>query len=271
MDDTPGLGMECDVTVVNTLDVATGATSSSVTVKECHGAANTDLTATCTQNTTLSTELVTSVSQCNFAITSGGSLHCAVSIRNDITGVATAVAATVNQCNGSLAGGTVVLRACSPDGMSTTSADITQCNDSDNGGGSSLTCTIDAGSTSDAELLVTIDQCNNSANGGGSLIVCSAGIVNNVTAPSPPADTGGGTGTGSDTGTGTDTGTNRGTGTGTISGVGGVEAGALGASGTLASTGTTAPFLPAMAVVLVGAGLVAMSWRARRARAQGRV
>ncbi|MEP6843310.1 MAG: hypothetical protein ABJA11_07300 [Pseudolysinimonas sp.] len=268
VDDTPGLGMECDVTVVNTLDMATGATSSSVTVKECHGAANTDLSASCTENTTLSTELVTSVSQCNYAITSGGSLHCAVNIRNDITGVTTAVAATVNQCNGSLAGGTVVLRACSPDGLSTTNADITQCNGSDNGGGSSLTCTIDAGSTSDAELMVTIDQCNNSANGGGSLIVCSAGIVNNVIAPSDTG-TGRGTGTGTGTGTGAGAGTSGGAG-GDVGGTGARGSAAAGGPNSLAETGTTAPFLPAMAVLLLGATLVALSWRARTPDSLGR-
>jgi len=257
VDDTPGLGIECDVTVVNTVDVATGATSSSVTVKECHGAANTDLTGSCTQSTTLSTELVTAVSQCNFSITSGGSMHCSVTIENDITGVATPVAASVNQCNGSLGGGTVVLRACSPDGLSTTNADITQCNDSDNGGGSSLTCTVGGGSTSDSELLVTINQCNNSANGGGSLIVCSASILNNVTAPAPPADTGTGAGTGTGTGTGS----------GTVGGSSSV-AGRSGASSgpdSLAQTGTTPPFLSAIAVVVVGSILMARAWRVRQA------
>jgi len=279
VDDTPGLGMECDITVVNTLDVATGATNSSVTVKECHGAANTDLTASCTQHTTLSTDLVTSVAQCNFAITSGGSLHCAVSIINDITGVDTPVGATVNQCNGSLAGGTVVLRACSPDGQSTTGASITQCNDSDNGGGSSLTCTIGAGSTSDADLLVTINQCNNSANGGGSLIVCSASIRNNVTAPAAGTGTGSGTGTGPGTGSGTGTGpgtapgtgVGTGTGSGPGSGTGGggpLGSAASGASDRLAQTGQTAPFfpvLPALTVMLFGAVLVARAWRSQRA------
>ncbi|HEU0205290.1 MAG TPA: hypothetical protein VFQ74_01190 [Pseudolysinimonas sp.] len=243
VDDSPGLGMQCDITVVNTLNVATGATGSSVTVKECHGAANTDLTASCVERTTLSTELVTSVSQCNYAITSGGSLLCSVSVVNNITGVATPVAATVNQCNGSLTGGTVVLRACNPDGLSTTGADITQCNDSDNGGGSSLSCTVEAGSTSVAALLVTINQCNNSANGGGSLIVCSSRIVNNVTAPgsSPPAGN-----------AGTDTDRN---------------------ADSLAATGTDAPLvpvLPAIAVIVVGASLAARAWRARAAEVAGR-
>lgn len=269
VDDTPGLGMECDVTVVNTLNVATGATSSSVTVKQCHGAANTDLTASCTQHTTLSTDLVRSVSQCNYAITSGGSLHCSVSVVNDITGVGTPVGASVNQCNGSLAGGTVVLRACSPDGLSTTGAGITQCNGSDNGGGSSLTCTIGAGSTSDADLLVTINQCNNSANGGGSLIVCSASVRNNVTAPTSSVVPGG---TGTGTGTGTGAGTGPGT-TGTFMGSGGPNGSAAhrsagpGGPDSLAQTGITAPFLPALpaiAVILAGAVLVAGVRRAPR-------
>src|SRR5690349_4992514 len=173
VDNTPGLGMECDVTVVNNLDLATGVASSTVTIRECHGAANT-APASCTgPTTTSSNELVNSVTQCNSAVNGGGaSLRCTIHVVNNITGTAAATAATVNQCNGSLGGGLIVLRACSPDGSSTTNATITQCNDSDNGGTSSLTCTVEPGSTASSALPVTVDQCNGSANGGGSLVVC---------------------------------------------------------------------------------------------------
>jgi hypothetical protein len=178
---TPGLGMDCTVAVVNNLDLATGVTSSTTTYTRCSGAANTALT--CVGPTTVSsTELVTSVSQCNSSLDGGGaSMHCSVTITNNIVGDATALGATVNQCNDSLGGGGIVLRACNPDPASTSGAAISQCNNSDNGGGSSLTCLVTAGSTTSAALYVTVSQCNYSANGGGSLIVCSVGMTTNIT------------------------------------------------------------------------------------------
>jgi hypothetical protein len=111
----------------------------------------------------------------------GASMHCSVTITNNIVGDATAIGATVNQCNDSLEGGGIVLRACNPDPASTSGAAISQCNNSDNGGGSSLTCLVTAGSTTSAALYVTVSQCNFSANGGGSLIVCSVGMTTNIT------------------------------------------------------------------------------------------
>lgn len=189
---TPGLGMDCTVEVVNNLDLATGVTSSTTTYTRCSGAANTALS--CEGPTTVSsTDLVTSVSQCNSALDGGGaSMHCSVQITNNIVGDATAVAATVNQCNDSLGGGGIVLRACSPDPASTSGATIDQCNNSDNGGGSSLTCIVVPGSTTSAALSVTVSQCNYSANGGGSLIVCSVGMTTTVTPAVvvPPVDEG---------------------------------------------------------------------------------
>ncbi|MGB3910723.1 MAG: hypothetical protein WBL06_09665 [Pseudolysinimonas sp.] len=179
---TPGLGMDCTVAVVNNLDLATGVTSSTTTYTRCSGAANTALT--CEGPTTVSsTELVTSVSQCNSSLDGGGaSMNCSVTVTNNIVGDATAVAATVNQCNDSLVGGGA--RACNPDPATTSGAAINQCNNSANEGGSSLTCTVGAGSTTSDALYVTVSQCNYSANGGGSLIVCSVQLATNVS----PAD-----------------------------------------------------------------------------------
>ena len=178
---TPGLGMDCTVTVVNNIDLSTGATNSTITYLRCSGDANTALT--CEGPTTVtSTELVTSVSQCNSSLDGGGaSMHCFVDITNNIVGDATAITATVNQCNDSLGGEGIVLRACSPDPASTGGATIDQCNNSVNGGGSSLTCTVAAGSTWSSALAVTVSQCNYSANGGGSLIVCSTAMRTNIT------------------------------------------------------------------------------------------
>lgn len=179
VDNTPGLGMECDVAVVNNINLSTGVTSSTMTIRECHGAANT-APSSCSGPTVInSTELINTVEQCNSSINGGGgSLLCTVTIVNNITGSATAVAATINQCNDSLDTGT--MRACSPDGSSTTGAAIHQCNNSDNGGGSSLTCSVSSGSTTSSAVPVTVNQCNFSANGGGSLIVCSVSMTNNI-------------------------------------------------------------------------------------------
>lgn len=178
---TPGLGMDCTVTVVNNLDLATGVTSSTTTYTQCSGAANTALT--CVGPTTVSsTALVTSVSQCNSSLDGGGaSMHCSVHITNNIVGDATAIGATVNQCNDSLVGGGTVLRACNPDPATTSGAAIHQCNNSVNEGGASLTCIVVAGSTTTAALYVTVSQCNYSANGGGSLVVCSTEMTTNIT------------------------------------------------------------------------------------------
>ncbi|GHF27552.1 hypothetical protein [Pseudolysinimonas yzui] len=187
---TPGLGMDCTVTIVNNLDLATGVTSSTTTFTECSGAANTALT--CIGPTTVSsTELVTSVSQCNSSLDGGGgSMHCSVHITNNIVGDATAIGATVNQCNDSLGGGGTVLRACDPDPAITSGAAIDQCNNSANEGGASMTCLVTAGSTTSTALYVTVSQCNFSANGGGALIVCTTEMTTNITAAAvaPPLD-----------------------------------------------------------------------------------
>jgi hypothetical protein len=253
---TPGLGMDCTIAVVNNLDLATGVTSSTTTYTRCSGAANTALT--CVGPTTVSsTQLVTSVSQCNSSLDGGGaSMHCSVTITNNIVGNATAVGATVNQCNDSLAGGGIVLRACNPDPASTSGAAISQCNNSDNGGGSSLTCLVTAGSTTTAALYVTVSQCNYSANGGGSLIVCSVGMTTNITPAvvvvvppdeeeeeTPPPDDEDDTTTPPTSGLGDE---------------GDIVAGPFGPDA-LAYTGST-PKSPMGALVVVGVGVLLLGW-----------
>ena len=70
-EDGAGLGFACDVTVTNTFDLGTGAKSSTVTVSACRGEPFTTLT--CAPTTTVNaTDLVTSVSQCNFQGNGGG-------------------------------------------------------------------------------------------------------------------------------------------------------------------------------------------------------
>ena len=184
VDDTPGLGLICEVTIVNRITPTGG--SATVTVRECHGAAG-DPQAACTVTTSVLTAPVTQVTQCNAATNGGGgTLRCSVSVTNHFTGVAPgATAATVNQCVGSGGGITI---GCNPFPATTTGATITQCNGSANGGTLvGLTCT--ATGTESSAFAVGIDQCNGSTNGGGALVICSADISNIVLAAPTPTPT----------------------------------------------------------------------------------
>jgi hypothetical protein len=190
LDNTPGLGVICEVTIVNTITPTGG--SATVTVRECHGAAG-DPEAACTTTTDTLTAPVTAVTQCNDATNgAGGTLRCSVSVTNNYVVDPAPTAVTVNQCVGSGDGITI---GCDPFPATTTGATITQCNGSANGGTLvELTCTA-TGTESDG-LAVTINQCNGSTNGGGALVICSASIENNLLAPEatptvtqPPTDT----------------------------------------------------------------------------------
>ena len=190
VDNTGGLGLICEVTVVNRITAHGG--SARVTVRECHGAAG-DPEAACTTKTTNLSKPVTAVNQCNGSINGGGgTLRCSVRVRNNFVALKTgATAVTVDQCVGS---GDGVANECDPFPATTTGATITQCNGSANGGNLvQLKCT--ATGTASSSARVTIDQCNDSANGGGALVICSAAITNRrVTAASesgalPQSDT----------------------------------------------------------------------------------
>jgi hypothetical protein len=183
VDTTPGLGLICEVTIVNTITSSGG--TATVTIRECHGAAG-DPEAACTTTTNTLTEPVTAVTQCNGSISSGGTLRCSIDVTNNFIGINPApTAVTVNQCVGSGDGDTT---GCDPTPANTTGATITQCNGSANGGTLvELTCT--ATGTESPALLVTINQCNGSANGGGSLVICSANMENNAIAAPTPAPT----------------------------------------------------------------------------------
>lgn len=185
VDNTGGLGLICEITVVNTI-TASGGTAT-VTVRECHGAAG-DPEASCTTETTSLTEPVTAVTQCNDAINGGGgTLRCSVQVTNDFVGIDPGSAdVTVNQCVGS---GDGITTGCDPVPANTTGATITQCNGSANGGTLvGLTCT--ATGTASPTFSVTINQCNGSANGGGSLVICSATIADNAVAAPTATPTG---------------------------------------------------------------------------------
>lgn len=184
-DNVGGQAVECSVDIINNLDMSTGVTSSTVTVSECHGAANVPLT--CPAGvTTASSDLVTAVDQCNGSGNGGGgNVRCNVTITNNITGNASVTPATVNQCNSAgTGGGTAPTTNCDPYPANTTNATVTQCNGSGNGGGGTMrvTCTVGTGSTESSALGVTVEQCIGSGNDGGALVTCSTSITNNVIA-----------------------------------------------------------------------------------------
>ena len=193
VDNTGGLGLICEVTVVNTITASSG--SATVKIRECHGAAGAP-TASCLTRTTSLVKSVTAVTQCNNSINGGGgTLRCSVTVTNNFYGAtpsaATAApgattAVTVNQCVGSGASGIVGATInCDPFPANTTGAAITQCNSSANGGTLvGLDCT--ATGTMNSTLVVTINQCNGSANGGGALVICSSGVVNHTIIGTPP-------------------------------------------------------------------------------------
>lgn len=180
-DNVGGMAVECDVNVVNTVNLYTGASSSTVTTRACHGAANTVLP--CTVSTVTQPALTTSVAQCNGSGNGGGgTATCTVSIVNNIVGVATAGPASANQCVGSGAGGgsepTIACDPLAADSLAT----VVQCNGSGNGGGGTerVRCTVGL-SPETSVLPVRIDQCNGSGNGGGSYVSCRATVTNVVT------------------------------------------------------------------------------------------
>jgi hypothetical protein len=182
-----GLGIICEVTVVNTI-TATGG-SATVTVHECHGPAGPPpVQAACTTQTTNLGEPVTAVTQCNGSINGGGTtLRCSIQVTNNFIGVAPGEAAvSVNQCVGSGGGGGTAIN-CDPFPATTTGAAITQCNGTASGGGGSMTCT--ATGTMASAHGVTINQCNGSSNGNGDLVICSANIDNNAVAASTAPST----------------------------------------------------------------------------------
>ncbi len=189
VDETPGLGLICRVTIINTF--TRSGNRARVTVRECHGAANAE-TASCTTDVQTLNRAVTRVTQCNGSTNGGGgTLHCSVVVTNRFIGIRINRSnVTVNQCVGSGGGITV---GCDPFPANTTGAAITQCNGSANGGTLvGLTCT--ATGTTAAGHPITINQCNGSTNGGGALVICSVVLSNTFTATGGPT-TGGGSST----------------------------------------------------------------------------
>lgn len=210
-DNVGGQAVECHYTITNNLNGS--VTSSTVTLTECHGAANDPATLVCTSSTTTSTDLVTSIDQCNGSGNGGGgTVRCTVDVLNNIDSE-TPTSATVNECNASGGGGgTAPTVLCDPFPANTTGATVTQCNSSGNGGGGTqrVQCTVDSDSTTTSILNVTVNQCVGSGNGGGATVTCRTGLTNRISAPASggsskpagggpvgggPGTTGGGPGT----------------------------------------------------------------------------
>ena len=186
-DNVGGQNVECTVSIVNNLDQATGLASSTVTLEECHGAANAEPTCVTTV-TTNATDLVLAVDQCNGSGNGGGgTVNCIVDVTNNVVGSATVAPVSINQCNESgQGGGTEPTVVCDPIGV-TTDATVTQCNTSGQGGGDSerVRCTVDTASTETSAIPVKITQCIESGNGGGGTVICSTAVRSLVTAAVP--------------------------------------------------------------------------------------
>ena len=266
-----GFQVTCTVTVVNNVS-SVGATSSSVTISACLAAAGVvfpscPLNSGPVTNVTSSTQLVTSVDQCNGIVNGGGSnVYCNVSVTNNVPTGTSPTGVSIDQCIGS-ANGLGSTQVCAPGG-STTSATVTQCNGSGTGGGTyngetTVGCTV-TGATS-AEL-VTVNQCNGTSTGGGSAVTCGATFANNFITPvatttttTAGTSTGGGAtttttaaagaaGTTSTTASG-GTGSTGGGGTGGNANSGGNTSGSAGQT-----TTTTAPTVVPLGIPHTGAG-----------------
>ncbi len=238
-----GREVSCNISVVNSVS-SSGAPSSTITTTACLAAAGVLPPAGCTARVASSTQLVSTVNQCNGIIVGGGSnLICNVTFTNDVSTGTPTSGATVNQCIGSgTGGGTEPTVVCAPV-ANTTNATVTQCNGSGNGGGGTMRvkCTVSGAATA---LPVTINQCNGSSNGGGSTVTCTTTIANNFLVPSatttgttPPSGAGGSGTTGTPGAGGTTPGaggTTPGAG-GTTPGAGGTTPGGSGVTGLIGS------------------------------------
>jgi len=236
---TAGFQVTCTVTVENYTS-ASGATSSTVTTTQCLGAAGVvfpscPLSIGPVTNTVTSSQLVTSVNQCNGIVTGGGSnVYCNVNITNNVPAGTPESGVTVDQCVGSATGlGSTM--ACAPT-SSTTNATVTQCNGSGTGGGTyngepTVGCTVTGAATADP---VTVNQCNGTATGGGSAVTCMT-AVSDVFAAATTTTTTAPTGAGGANGASA-----IGGGSGGAAGAGG-STGLAGAAGTAAVIPTGAP------------------------------
>ena len=174
-------GMTCTVTVVNTISGSTTSSTTTVT-RQCSLGPCPPGNGTFT---THSTNLVTSVNQCNGSDNDAAHpINCRVTITNNISANAPnakpLATATSNQCVGSGTGGGGTVN-CLPFPATTTSATVTQCNGSGNGGGGTVHCTVSSGSTISRAIPIKVNQCNGTGNPGGSVVTCQTSITTHIT------------------------------------------------------------------------------------------
>lgn len=172
---TPGLTTNCSVTVVNTLTDDPATTGSVSTVNGV---------------TTTSSDIVTSVTQCNSSSRGGGgTLQCSVSITNNIamSNPGAAATATISQCNGNQPDGLgTAPHTCNPVANTGSGSTIFQCNNRTGNGGGLVTeapqfSHCSASGTVSSSLPATVNQCNeDAADGGGGRVNCSTSITTNV-------------------------------------------------------------------------------------------
>jgi hypothetical protein len=228
---TAGFQVTCVVTVENYTS-ASGATSSTVTTTQCLGAAGVvfpscPLSIAPVTSSITSSQLVTSVDQCNGIVTGGGSnVYCNVNITNHVPPGTSESGVSVDQCIGSVTGGGGTV-ACAPTG-STTNATVTQCNGSVTGGGTyagepTAACTVTGAASADP---VTVNQCNGTATGGGSAVTCMT-AVSDVFAAATTTPTSAPTGSGGASGAAA------------VGGLGGGSGGAVGAGGSTGVAGAS--------------------------------
>jgi len=180
--------MTCSVVVVNRIGGANEGSTTTLT-RQCALGPCPPGNGTFTSS---STSIVTQINQCNGSDNDAAHpIRCDVTVTNEIDptvpGAEPVGTATVNQCVGSGAAGIVT---CAPFPANTTNATVTQCNGSANGGGGTVSCTVDPQSTVSAAAPITVNQCNGTGNPGGSQVTCGVSITTRVLAaviPSPSA------------------------------------------------------------------------------------
>ena len=197
--DTGSVGgdtITCEVTITNncTYNPATPSIptceTTIVTEISCTGSA------VCpTGGTTIQSEPVTVITQCNNAGIGGAStVTCTVTVTNNLLGfpIGAVIDSTVLQCQSPGGVSTLTCVATPPGNNRAGSAgpggqSVTQCNNS-GGPGGTMTCTVTAPTSQDTGMPITIDQCNASGPEGASTVTCTATITNNFIDSIPPDD-----------------------------------------------------------------------------------
>ena len=175
INNTPGLTTRCSVSVINTLTDDPATSGSVVTLNG---------------GSTPSSNIVTSVTQCNSSSRGGGgTLDCSVNIVNNIamSGPSAATAASISQCNGNQPDGLgTAPYTCSPVANSGSGATIFQCNNRTGNGGGLVPeepkySHCSASGMVSSSLPITVNQCNeDAADGGGGKVSCTTSITTNV-------------------------------------------------------------------------------------------